>query len=44
MVTLTIQRASKVNISDNNIEYSTSKIGYINKNNMKLFQENTKLR
>ena len=42
LVSLTIQRSSKVNISDKTIEYSTSKIVYITRSTMKLLQKNTK--
>ena len=43
-VSLTIQHPSKVNSCDNNVEYSTSRIVYITRRNMKLFLENIKLR
>jgi hypothetical protein len=33
-VSLTIQRSLKVNISDDNVEYSTSRIVYITRSNM----------
>jgi len=34
LVTLTIQKSSKVNSCDNNVEYSTSRIVYITCSNM----------
>ena len=39
-----LSRNTPANIIDNNIEYSTSRIVYIIKSNMKLFQKNKRLR